>query len=316
VNKSTNKSTDLQPSETINDYKIPVWRILCEGWCKIKGAWGPLLGCALLLVLIPMLFVELPSLFLKDTASPLYLPLRIYSFVFYILMIPLQLVIWVMGVQWIAGEKIRIRMLFDYLRLSRISKLALLILWYFVRVWLPILLFGALLMLLFYQTMPPVLGRWLDVDGDGPGYFWDAEIAKRMIGLVVVSGIALLMITYWLMRYMMAIPLVFQKKISPWHAMSMAARAFDRRWFKLLLLFSTQYFISFLFGALLSALIFWLYSVIVGLPDASDWSAFNALTAVIIPYSYLFMMTLLKPWFLTVYGIAYHEMFANKKEAV
>ena len=295
----------------INDYQIPIWRILCEGWRKIKGAWGTLLGSALLLALLPILFVQVPDVFIEEQ-QPFYFAFQIYSLLFYIFMIPLQIGIWVLGVQWIAGKKIRIRMLLDYFKWSNIRKLFWLILSYLVRVWIPILLFCLLLMWVFDQTMLPFLKNWLKV----PVVILDVDTIGMIVGFVLVLGVALFIIMYWLIRYMMTIPLVFQKNVSPWPAMTMAAQHFDCRWFKLLLLFSTQYFLSFLLGVLVCALILWLYSLAFVLPASQDWSAFFASTATIISFSFFFVMTLLRPWFLTVYGIVYREMFENKKGVV
>jgi hypothetical protein len=285
---------------TINDYQVPVWKILGEGWRKIKGAWGPLLGCALLLFLIPIVFIDIPKQFVPYTLWRLF---SIYTLLFYFCLVALQFRMLMLGVQWVEGREIHIRMLFEYLKPRHLKHVGLLIICFLVRVFLPIAL-------LFF-----LLGM---VSAEFRETIWRMENTIILsLGLIVF----ILGISYWALRYMMALPLVFQRKISAWTAMTMAARGFDRHWFKLMLLFSTQYFASVLvgiLGALITTVIMFQIDTSVAanafmmnlLVSPKAFSQFSA----IFFYIFSFCMTLLMPWLLTVYGIIYREMFADKKD--
>jgi hypothetical protein len=319
----------------VNNYDIAVFRTLWDSFKKIEGAWKPLLGAAFLMFVLQYVLVDLPENLVASTKiesvdnncwalneeakkkcdaaineyvakpeptskagdTPKNLWLFLASLLISIfIMLPLNAGLWMLGVKWVGEQQVRTLDIFRYWRLRYIGKLFLLMLWFVIRVGLPILLVLALLTMgIFFGLGSEKFLHLLNTTEA----LWALLITIPWWGIVVPSVLFAIIMAYLIFPYFFAAPLVLTKKMSVWQAITLAGQVFRKHGLKILLVFFIQ-------------------SVVIGLCVFSLFLLLVAFLSNTVAVSIILGLigVLLMPWYITLYGVVYHKMFENNKEAI
>jgi hypothetical protein len=271
----------------IRQYEVPIFKTLGDGWRQLKdGNWKPLLGASLLIFLLQTLLIDVPTYFIDENNLVSFTLFLAYSFLIYIFItFPLRAGFMMLGVHLVVGQHIKTRQIFNYLKLQIIGQLFLLTLCFLVRIGIPLLIIWAPIYLMSFFPMIAFL-----------------VVTLPRVIFFAYMAIASLITVYIFIRYIMAIPLMLDKKISAWKAMTFAARAFNQHWFKLYLLVLMQFVLGILPGTLLGLAIFTVGYLVSSL-------ILITLAMPVFAIGIVFMM----PWWMTVYGVLYQKMFGSEK---
>jgi len=190
-------------------YDFSIGEVLHEAWEKINGCKGSIIGAGLiaygLMLLVGFVFGLVIGILAALTKSPelLFVFNLLVNIVSTVLVYPLFAGVFLIGIRRAGNYPVRFNMVFACLNQA-----------------VPLLLTALLMNLVIYVPIGLLLGLVYLIGGFSGGLF------------VLAGLLATVYATYIGISYSLALPLVFERGLSPWQALETSRKAISQRWFK------------------------------------------------------------------------------------
>jgi len=190
-------------------YDFSIGEVLSEAWGKINGCKGSIIGAGLvaygLMLLVGFALGLVIGILAVFTKSPELLMVfnLLVNIVSTVLAYPLFAGVFLIGIRRAGGYPVRFNMVFACLNQA-----------------VPLLLTALLMNLVIYVPIGLLLGLAYLIGGFSGGLF-------MLTGLL-----AMVYVIYIGISYSLALPLVFERGLSPWQALETSRKAISQRWFK------------------------------------------------------------------------------------